>query len=177
MNVNRDALDRLQRLGLKYYVTGSTALAQYAEPRMTRDMDVVVDSSPVGYERRIRPAFEDAYLVADLVHTPMKALGSVIHRTELAKADLILRFGDRWARAAMDRRLDLDDPVLGRTWFSTAEDLLLAKLEWSEGGRSELQLRDCQSLVRLNPALDWPYVERYASLLGVTDLVRNLRGG
>ncbi len=177
MNVNRDVLDRLERLGVAYYITGSEALGRYAEMRTTRDMDVVLDIGPARYEDTIRPSFEDAYLVADLATWPAKAMGSVLHRTALGKVDLILRGDDPWSRSAMERRLQADDPVLGPAWFISREDLLLAKLEWWTAGASDVQIRDCRSIARLNPDLDWAYVERYAELLGIRGSLDQIRGG
>ncbi|HUG40393.1 MAG TPA: hypothetical protein VMM12_07905 [Longimicrobiales bacterium] len=40
--VLRDVIERFERLGLEYMLTGSLALSYYAEPRMTRDLDFVV---------------------------------------------------------------------------------------------------------------------------------------
>ena len=37
---------RLEAAGLPFMVTGSMALAYYATPRMTRDIDIVVTLSP-----------------------------------------------------------------------------------------------------------------------------------
>ena len=50
MNIERDVLDRLTQLAIRFYVTGSWALSVYAEPRMTRDLDLVVDLDAVTYE-------------------------------------------------------------------------------------------------------------------------------
>lgn len=36
----------LERLGLKYFVTGSTVTIFYGEPRFTNDIDIVVDLPP-----------------------------------------------------------------------------------------------------------------------------------
>ncbi|MBA2373930.1 MAG: hypothetical protein H0V74_06995 [Chloroflexi bacterium] len=58
----------------------------------------------------------------------------------------------------------------------TAEDLVLAKLEWSEG-TSELQLRDVRSIFRLVDDLDWAYLERYAAILGIRERLEAERGG
>jgi len=44
-------------------------------------------------------------------------------------------------------------------------------------GTSELQLRDVRSIIRLVDALDWPYLERYAALLGIRDRLEAVRGG
>jgi len=43
LEVLQDALARLEREGIAYMLTGSLALSYYAEPRMTRDIDLVVE--------------------------------------------------------------------------------------------------------------------------------------
>ena len=175
MSAERDVLDRLEALGIRYYVTGSWALSVYAEPRTTRDLDLVLDLDPRDYERRIRPAFEDVYLVNDAIRIGDSAIGGLIHREEIVRIDLMLGRHDAWAKAAFDRRRKVDHPGLGRAPVISAEDLILAKLEWSDGGRSELQLRDCRSVIRIVPDLDWAYLERYAAALGVSDLLETIR--
>lgn len=176
MNVERDVLDRLERAGVGYYVTGSEALSVWAEPRQTLDIDIVTDLAPERYEPVIRPAFEDAYLVNDLIVQGDRGYGAVIHRTEIRKADLITRRTDAWGRSAFVRRRLMDDPLLGSAWFISPEDLVLAKLAWSDGGASERQLTDSASIVRLQPALDWEYIDAYADVLGIRDLVERVRG-
>lgn len=176
MNIERDVLDRLDGLGRRWYVTGSWALAAYAEPRMTRDIDVVVEATQVDYESRIRPAFDTDFLVNDPIDLGGRWIGGLIHRQELTRVDLMFGRTDVWARSAMDRRLRLDHPTLGVAWVLTPEDLVLAKLEWSEG-TSELQYRDVRSIVRLVDGLDWAYLERYAATLGIGERLEAVRGG
>lgn len=177
MSVNRDVLDRLDRAGVGWYVTGSEALSVWGEPRQTLDIDIVTDLPAARYDAVIRPAFEDAYLVNDLVRFGDHAMGGVIHRIEVVKADLVMRRDDPWGRAAFLRRRSVADPVLGDAWFISPEDLVLAKLAWSDGGASERQVRDSASIVRLQPGLDWTHIDRFADSLGVRDLVERIRGG
>jgi hypothetical protein len=175
VNIERDVLDRLERAGVEYYITGSEALSVWAEPRQTIDIDLVTDLPNERYDAVIRPAFEDDYLVNDLIVVDGHGYGSVIHRTEVRKADLVMRRDDAWGRSAFERRRRLEDPILGKAWFISPEDLLLAKLAWSNGGASERQLRDSASIVRLQPDLDWAYIDRYASVLGVANLAEQIR--
>jgi len=176
MTVERDALERIESLGLPWYVTGSWALAAYAEPRMTRDIDIVLDATRADYESIVRPSFEADFLVNDPIDLGGRWMGGLIHRTELTRVDLMFGRSDNWARSAMDRRLQLDHPTLGSIWVISVEDLVLAKLEWSDG-TSELQLRDVRSIVRLVDDLDWAYLERYAAALGIRDRLEATRGG
>lgn len=175
-SIERDVLDRLDILGARWYVTGSWALAAYAEPRMTRDIDIVIDATRADYDLRIRPTFESDFLVNDPIDLGGRWMGGLIHKREIVRVDLMFGRTDAWARSAMERRHRLDHPTLGSVWVIAVEDLVLAKLEWSEG-TSELQLRDVRSIVRLVEDLDWPYLERYAAALRISDRLEAVRGG
>jgi hypothetical protein len=176
VTIERDVLDRLEDMGLSWYLTGSWALAAYAEPRMTRDIDVVLEMTPSGYESKVRPTFDGDFLVNDPIDLGGRWMGGLIHRTELVRVDLVFGRTDGWARSAMERRQSVDHPTLGPVWILTAEDLILAKLEWSDG-TSELQLRDVRSIIRLVDELDWGYLERYAASLGIGERLEAVRGG
>jgi hypothetical protein len=176
MNVERDVLDRLEALGIRYYVTGSWASGYYAEPRMTRDMDVVLDMAPADYDRRIRPSFERDFLVNDPIDLGGRWMGGLIHEVEIDRVDLMFGRDDPWSRSAMTRRRRVDHPSLGEVWMISPEDLVLAKLEWSEG-TAELQLRDVRSIIRLADDVDWPYLERFASTLRIADRLEAVRAG
>jgi hypothetical protein len=176
MTVEREVLGRLERLGIEHYVTGSWALGVYAEPRMTRDIDIVVDIDPGAYQASIRPAFEADYLVNDPIDLGGRWIGGLIHRREIARVDLLFGRDDAWARSAMLRRRRWPDPTLGPVWVIAPEDLVLAKLEWSEG-TAELQLRDVRSILRLNDDLDRSYLERYAALLGIAERLEAIDAG
>ena len=175
-SIERDVLDRLDALCLPWYVTGSWALATYAEPRMTRDIDIVLDAGIVDYERRVGPTFDPDFLVNGPIDIGGHWRDGIIHRRGLARVDFMFGRTDAWARSAIERRARVDHPSLGQIWVIAAEDLVLAKLEWSEG-TSELHLRDVRSLLRLVKDLDWSYLERYAAVLGIRDRLEAVRGG
>ncbi len=61
---------------------------------------------------------------------------------------------------------------------TTAEDILLAKLRWYRLGdeQSVTQPHDIRQIIALNHSeLDWPYIERWAGRLGVSDLLSRFR--
>lgn len=175
-SIERDVLERLDLLGLRWYVTGSWALAVYAEPRMTLDIDVVIEADAAVYDGQVRPTFDPDFLVNDPIDLGGRWMGGLIHRREIVRVDLMFGRTDPWARQAMDRRRLVDHPTAGAIWVISVEDLVLAKLEWS-GGTSELQLRDTRSIIRLADELDWAYMERYADVLGIRDRLESVRGG
>jgi hypothetical protein len=175
MDVRRDVIDRLEAAGIGYFVTGSEAMAALGIAfRATNDIDIVLDLVPTAYETRLRSRFEPDYLVNDLIRVGGKSLGSVIHVEAVGKADLILRDPDPWGAAAFGRRRRLDDPGLGHPWVSTAEDLLLAKLEFADGNPDGLQARDCIRVTQAVADLDLPYVRRHAASLGLGSLLNEV---
>ena len=55
-------------------------------------------------------------------------------------------------------------------FVASAEDVLLAKLEWAKLGASARQIEDAAGIVRLQGAeLDVGYVERWVKVLGVEE--------
>jgi hypothetical protein len=170
----RQVFERLEALGVPYYMTGSEALARYGQPRQTMDVDIVMAMSPSRFATIAR-AFEADFLVNSPIEVGRFSMASLIARSALGKADLILGRDDPWSKAALNRRERWEHPLYATIWVTSLEDLLLAKLEWSEGV-SELQLRDCRDLVALNAStIDWPYVERWAPQLGVRGLLEEVR--
>ncbi len=169
MNVRRDVVNRLNQLKTAYYVTGSEALAIHGLAyRQSNDIDFVLGIRPQDYETQVRRAFEPDYYVAPLVAVNGRWMGAATHVTEIGKADLIMRESGPWAQAAMSRRQAVDDADLGATWVSSREDLLLAKIEWSEGNLESFQGRDIAAILRESAALDWRYVMEHAASLGIT---------
>ena len=170
----REVFERLESLGIAWFLTGSEALGRYGEPRQTMDIDVVI-AVTIGDFDPVRRAFEDDFLVADPIDFSGRVMSSLISMASLGKVDLMLARDDAWSRSEMARRKRWDHPEHGPIWVATLEDLLLAKLEWS-GGTSELQLRDCRNLVANNrKSIDWAYLEHWAAALGVRELLGQAR--
>jgi hypothetical protein len=61
-------------------------------------------------------------------------------------------------------------------WLVTAEDLLLSKLVWAADSHSEIQLQDVRNLISSVAHLDWTYIERWATELTLSELLREVQG-
>lgn len=171
----RYVTELLEQMGLAWYITGSEALAAYGSPRQTMDIDVVVDAGPAELDRLARSLQRRSYY-SEPIRLERRVMAALIDRAGAGKIDLIVRDPDAWGRAAMERRRRWDHPGLGAVWVSSLEDLVLAKLEWSEGS-SELQLRDCRALLRMNAdRVDDAYLDVWARELGIGPLLQNARG-
>lgn len=167
---------RLDEAGLGYMISGSVAMSYYAEPRMTRDIDIVVELGLADAERIARLFSDRFYCDADVIRDAVRrrAMFNLIHTELVVKVDFIVRQDSPYRRTEFERRRRVQ--LAGfEIWIVSAEDLLLSKLAWAKPSRSEFQLTDVRNLTNAVADLDWPYVERWAAELDVADLLAEVR--
>jgi hypothetical protein len=167
---------RLEAAGLAYMVTGSVALSFYAEPRMTRDVDLVVDLRRSDTTRVLELFGAEFDVDADRIRDAItqRSMFNVIHTAAVVKVDIIVRKAGPYREEEFRRRrlAEIDGVPM---WVVSAEDLVLSKLDWARDSRSEVQLRDVRRLIKAQPRLDWTYVEQWAARQGLLDLVSEVR--
>ncbi len=168
---------RLDRSGIAYMISGSIALSYYAQPRLTRDIDIVVELNSEAAERLTDLFADDFYIDAEMIRDAVARDGmfNVIHYESVMKIDFIVRKDTPYRQQEFMRRcpIEVDDMTL---WFVTAEDLLLSKLVWAADSESEMQLNDVRNLITAVSTLDWAYIEHWASELQVSELLHEVRG-
>ena len=168
---------RLEAAGIPYMVTGSFAANYYAVPRMTRDIDLVVDLS-AGDTERFCALFEaDFYLDRDAVGAAIagRSAFNLIHQAHVIKVDCIVRKDTEYRRTEFARRRRA--VVEGDVFFIVApEDLIISKLDWARDSRSEIQLADVRNMLAADPGLDREYLVRWVNRLGLDSLYREVAG-
>jgi hypothetical protein len=176
IEVLRDVVARLEGAGIDYMLTGSMAMNYYAEPRMTRDIDLVAALGP-GDAPRLRNLFEpDYYLPESDLERALAGSGmfNIVHLESIVKVDFIVRKSEPYRETEFARRTAVELPGF-KAWVVSREDLILSKLLWAKDSRSELQLRDVRNL--LAGRCDGKYLEDWAGRLSVTDLLAECRDG
>ncbi|HMA34746.1 MAG TPA: hypothetical protein VKY74_09745 [Chloroflexia bacterium] len=170
----------LEQMGVPYMIGGSVALGVWAVPRMTHDIDIVVDL-PLTRIAEFCAHFppDRYYLDAEFMAAAFRQRGgpsggmySFIDMATQIKVDLFpLRPGDPAQVAALARRRR-EEVLEGQTAAVYApDDLLVQKLRWYALGESERQFRDCLNLLltdlwRPTPLIDGAYIEGWAAQLG-----------
>lgn len=169
--------ERLQSAGLDYMMTGSMAMAVYTTPRMTRDVDVVVECADRDVDTLVELFAPDCYIDGTAVPEAISSRGmfSIIHSEWIIKGDFIVRKDDPYHRTGFARRREID--VSGTTLSVVApEDLILAKLKWAQQSGSELQRRDVNEMLGATATLDREYLNDWAERLEVRDLLEEIEG-
>ena len=173
MEVLKEVARRLDAAGIAYMITGSTAANFYAVPRMTRDIDIVVELLERDVEKFILAFEKDHYLEPETVREAVKDRGmfNLIHDRYVIKVDFVVRKDTTYRRKEFSRKKEIS--VDGQDLCVVApEDLILSKLAWAKISKSEVQLRDVQNLLQSVKGLDRRYLARWAKQLGVVSLYR-----
>jgi hypothetical protein len=173
LDIVRDVSERLDRHGIPFMLTGSMAMNAYAEPRMTRDIDVVVQLDQKDAQRIVAAFAPDYYVDHEIVERALQNEGmfNVIHRQWVFKVDCIIRKSAPYRQEEFARRKRLS--IGGHeTWVVSKEDLIISKLCWGFDSRSKYQARDIVNLLRTG--CDHGYVQKWAEELGVGSFLREI---
>jgi hypothetical protein len=173
LDILRDVSERLDAAGIEYMVTGSIAMNYYAQPRMTRDIDVVMALEKSDGERLIHLFSEDYYIDQQAVDRAIaeRSIFNLIHQDSVIKVDGIVRKNEAYREEEFARRKRITIADF-QTWIVSLEDLILSKLYWARDSHSELQLRDVRNLLRRD--CDNDYLRSRAKILGVEQVLEEL---
>ena len=171
--------DVLERGGTRYFLTGSIASMYYGEPRMTRDIDIVVELS-YGDVHRIEEAFGppdywfDAAVTRKLMQSGGMAMINDIARG--MKIDLMCVDDSAYniTRFVRARRVELFPGHFVK--MSAPEDVILMKLKFYKEGGSDKHLRDIASMMKISgDEMEKGYLEEWAGKLGVSEELAAVR--
>jgi hypothetical protein len=174
IDIVRDVSTRLDGAGFAYMLTGSMAMNYYAQPRMTRDIDVVVALAPVDAGRIVDLFIADYYVSEEAVRDSIagESIFNLIHNESVIKVDCIVQKNTPYRHAEFARRQQIRIDNFS-TWIASKEDLIISKLFWAKDSGSEVQIRDVRNLVATGG--DLAYVENWTQELDLTNLWEQCR--
>ncbi len=176
LEILKHVTSRLNNAEIPYMMTGSMAMAIYATPRMTRDIDIVIQATPGDVPTIVALFHKDFYINEESVQQAVQSKGvfNIIHNDSLIKVDLIVCKNEPYRLEEFSRRQQVN--IEGVMVSVVApEDLVLSKLIRAKHTGSELQYRDVQSMLIALRDIDNAYLERWSRKLGVDELLRKAR--
>jgi hypothetical protein len=174
-----DCLDRLNRSGISYMLTGSMASNYWGIPRTTHDLDFVLVMQPTDAARLV-DAFRDGFfLQTESVRAAFQPPHqfNAIDESSALKVDFWLLGDNTFERNAFARRLSVT--LFGvPAWITSAEDVILHKLYWNQLTPSDRQLGDAAGVYAVQAeSVDLSYLRHWAAVLNVQRELDDLIAG
>lgn len=176
LDVLRIVVKRLESAGIPYMITGSIAANFYTTPRMTRDIDIVMEVEEKDTEILFSLFFNDFYVNKDSIKNAIrtKQIFNIIHNEGIVKVDFIIRKDSNYRKIEFKRRRSMVFEGL-KIHIASPEDLILSKLFWAKESLSEMQIRDVRNLLKTVHNLDINYIEKWVRELGLEEVYNEVK--
>jgi hypothetical protein len=178
IQVIRKVVRAFEQLGIPYLIGGSFASAVHGVVRATMDADVVAEIKTSQVEPLVGLLQQEFYFSSEMMLEAIRHTSSfnLIHLETMFKVDVFILKQRPFDLNQMQRRISqsLGESPDEQAYFCTAEDIILAKLEWFRAGgeASERQWRDILGVLELqSDRLDFDYLKKWAVALKVKDLL------
>lgn len=178
VEVTLKVIDVLEALDVPYVIGGSAASIVHGIVRTTVDSDLLADLKAGHVEPFVAALEDEFYVERQSIHNAIAFRKSfnLIHQATMFKVDVFIPKTRSFDQAQLARRVE---KVIARdpqrtAWIASAEDIVLAKLDWFRmGGEvSEQQWRDVLGVLKTQTGrLEIGYMRETASELGVDNLL------
>lgn len=171
LDVLKDVCQKLDSANVAYMLTGSFASNFYAIPRMTRDIDIVIEIQMKDINKIVKIFQNDFYIERnDICEAVQNAnMFNIIHNGLSLKIDFIIRKEHEYRLVEFQRkkRILIDDTPI---WIVSPEDLIISKLDWGKESFSEMQIKDVKNLLSSVQNIDIDYMVDWIHKLNLTQI-------
>lgn len=167
---------KLNQANILYMLTGSFAGNFYAVPRMTRDIDIVIELYTSQINKLIGLFQSEFYIDKDTISEAInkQSMFNIIHNESFLKIDFIIRKDLVYRDIEFQRRrqIKIEDTQI---WIVSPEDLIISKLYWAKDSYSEMQLKDIRNLFFSIQDLDKEYIRKWVCELGIEEIYERVK--
>lgn len=171
----KEICNNLDNVKIEYMITGSIAMAFYSTPRMTRDIDIIINVSSKDIQKIFNLFQKDFYISEESVKEALKnsSMFNIIHNETIMKIDFIVRKDDEYRIKEFSRRrkIAISDTLIS---VVSPEDLILSKLFWAKQSKSEMQLRDVKNILSIVKNIDYDYIKEWSQKLKLEELLKEV---
>ena len=166
-------IDKLEEGNFSYYLTGSMAMSFYSVPRMTRDSDIIIQLLGKDVDKFVKLFVEEFFTDENMIKDSLKSgmMFNIFHKKNFFKIDFILKTGEEYEEVKFERsnRLRINGFDVN---VISIEDLIISKLFWAKDTKSEMQLNDIRTLMKLN--YDDIYVSNRINKSGLKEIFQKV---
>lgn len=151
MDVFTGVIRKLEEANIPYMVVGSIASMVYGEPRMTHDLDLVIDlmAGKVGEMTNLFPSTDFYCPPLEIIAAEVGERGqfNLLHHHTGLKIDVMIRKQTEHAITEFGRRRRIRIWKDTTVFLAAPEDVILKKLTFYREGGSEKHLRDIRGIL------------------------------
>jgi hypothetical protein len=172
-------IEVLDRLKISYLVGGSFASSLYGISRYTADADILA-ALKRKHAGQIAAELDGEFYVSEraiLRAADSKRSFNLIHLETAFKIDVFVAKEGGFAESQLARRRLVSLTPNAQVYFASAEDTVLAKLDWYRRGKevSDQQWRDVLAVIKVQKGrLELEYMRRWAEELKISDLLEEV---
>lgn len=176
LEVLKTVTSRLNKARIPYVVSRSIAGNYYTIPRMTRDIDIVIELQQGDIDKFLALFQGDFYTNREMIQKQVLREGifNLIQNQYVVKVDFIVKKCSAYDKAVFSRKKQVlieQNPM----WFISPEDLVISKLIWAKDTHSEMQLKDVRNLITTVDNLDSKYIDNWLRELGLEQIYKEAR--
>lgn len=164
----------LEDLGITYMVVGSLASGAYGEPRLTHDIDIVLDAKPQDIEALCAQFPPDQFYVSREAAIQAVSQGgqfNIIHPASGNKIDFMTPPSNPWGFQQLLGRKKMRILPDQEGYTARPEDIIISKMIYYREGGSEKHMRDITGILKVSPeSVDEVYINEWAEKLGLIEI-------
>jgi len=167
----------LEELAIPYLITGGMAVAVWAKPRFTWDIDIVIELLPEKLPllaQRLLAIDKDVYVSREAMRRALENKGefNFIHPQTGLKVDFWVLKNDSFDKNRIKNPVKkiIDGQAVN---FISPEDLILSKLLWHKISPSDKQTEDIKSVLRISK-VDIDYIKQWAHKQGTLEIFNQI---
>jgi len=167
LNLLKKIATSLDEKGISYMLSGSMALNYYSIPRMTLDIDIIIELFEENLPEFLS-IFKDGYYIDPVTvreEIKLKRMFNAIDYETGFKVDFILRKNSEFRKLEFSRKKKITIADF-EVWIVSSEDLIISKIEWIQQIQSEKQKSDIVQLLK-TPEIDRNYIIKWCKNLNL----------
>ena len=176
VDILKTVCQKLEQANIPYMLTGSLAANFYAVPRMTRDIDIVIQIMKKDAQKMHQTFQEDFYVSENAIIEAVEyqTAFNIIHNHSIVKIDFIIRKNEVYRSTEFQRkqRILVDGTPI---WIVSPEDLIISKLFWAKDSHSEMQLKDINNILLNVKKIDKVYILKWVETLDLSLIFEKVR--
>lgn len=170
-----EVLKILERLHIPYMISGSVGSMLYGEPRMTNDIDVVVEMKEEKVEDLLNQFDEEQYYFPSIEFVKesikRKSQFNIIHLGSGSKVDIIFKKSTEFAEIEFSRKRQMPFTEDFNAFTASPEDIIISKMAFYHLSGSEKHIKDIASVLIISgDQIDHKYLGDWISRMGYQDI-------